>query len=496
MSAPPRPPFRFPWLPSLLLLGVALGGVWAWRRHSAPAVFRVLLLDPVLEGGAALDAHEGAALNRLVKDQLEVVAGASVSQTLGLPDSAERSGLRKDALVLRLAPRRSGSRLDLRASWAWAAELQQAAAWHRLESGGEIPSQALDGLLQGLPLPGRKTPAAPLIPRHAAAFWNYLAARGGAPGAEYARARELLEASAAAEPDCASIPFALGELEFFHALQSATNDAESLRRAESLLQRGLELFPRHPRGTWLMARLRTDTGSAKEALELLIEARRSHPGAVPLIIGLTYAGRYAGLLDFAARAEGRADELSADSRQPLRLQVTFLYGGQWDRYEKTLWTRPGDLGNSTVFLFRGQLQLARGDREKALEAFRAGAESPEGYAQFVRMARVFRLILEHDLPTARAELDALAQSRVGLRVPDGEYILNIAEAYVLLGDLPRAQDLAEKAFYTGFTCARWYEANPLLRPLHGTPRWNALIQHVRERQAILEARFPEGRWGI
>jgi tetratricopeptide (TPR) repeat protein len=418
-----------------------------------------------------------------------------VSQTLGVPGPDDWPGLRKDALILRLAPRRTASRLELGASWAWVAELRQGAAWHRFEAGG-VPSQAIESLLRGLPLPERKTLAAPLVPRDPAAFWNYLAAQGGAPGAEYARARGLLEACAAAEPDCASIPFALGELEFFHALQSATNDAESLRRAEALLQRGLDLFPRHPRGTWLMARLRTDTGSAKEALELLIEARRSHPGALPLILGLTYAGRYAGLLDFAARAEGRADELSVDSRRPVRLQVTFLYRGEWDRYEKTLWIRPGDLGNSTVLLFRGQLHLARGERDKALAAFRAGSESPVGYAQFIRMARVFRLILEQDLSAARAELDALARSRVGLRVPDGEYILNMAEAYALLGDLPRAQDLAEKAFYTGFTCARWYETNPLLKPLHGTPRWDALLQHVRERQAILEARFPEGRWDL
>lgn len=495
MSAPPRPFLQGPWLPALVLLAVALGGAWAWRVRSAPAVFRVLLLDPELEGDAGLETHEGAALNRLVKDQLEIAAGASVSQTSGSLGPADWPGLRKDALVLRLAPRRTGGRLDFRASWAWVADLRQAAPWHRFETGG-VPSQAIEALLRGLPLPERQAPAAPLVPRDPGAFWNYLAARGGAPGAEYLRARGLLETCAAAEPDCASIPFALGELEFFHALQSATNDTESLRRAESLLQRGLDLFPRHPRGTWLMARLRTDTGSAKEALELLIEARRSHPRAMPLILGLTYAGRYAGLLDFAARAEGLADELSADSRQPVRLQVTFLYRGEWDRYEKTLWLRPGDLGNSTVLLFRGQLHLARGDRVRALEAFQAGSESPVGYAQFIRMARVFRLILEQDLTTARAELDALARSRVGLRVPDGEYILNIAEAYALLGDLPRAQDLAEKAFYTGFTCARWYETNPLLKPLHGTPRWNALLQHVRERQAILEARFPEGRWGI
>jgi hypothetical protein len=32
----------------------------------------------------------------------------------------------------------------------------------------------------------------------------------------------------------------------------------------------------------------------------------------------------------------------------------------------------------------------------------------------------------------------------------------------------------------------------MLEPLRGLPKWKALIQHLRERQALMEERFPIG----
>jgi tetratricopeptide (TPR) repeat protein len=490
LPAPLRRPAAF-----VFLLALALAGGWlAWRR-AHPPVLRVLLLDPELGTDAGLDEPLASALGVLVKDALEVQAGASVSYTVGVPRQEAWRGMRSDALVLRLAPRRRGEALALGASWAWVSDLQAGRDWRQFAPGVAAPPEALEGLVQALPLPVRRPPPAPLVPLRPRAFWALVEAWGGASSADYASARALLDRADAEEPGCAAIHFARGQLEFFKALQSEQNDAKGLGDAEAALLEGLQRFPRHPRGSWLLARLRTDTGNLKEALEGVLDARRSYPNALPLLLALTYAGRYAGLLDLAAAAEARADELWAEPGRPVRLQVTFLYRGDWDRYERSLWTKPGDVTNSTVLVFRGQLNLCRGRRAQALQDFREVSELGVGYAQFIRLGKVFRAILEGD-PGARPELDALARSRIGLRVPDGEFILNLAEAYVLLGDLPRAQELAEKAFYAGFTCARWFETNPILAPLRKTPRWEALIQHVRERQAILVARFPARRWGL
>ncbi len=487
-------PLRRP-LAVLFALAAVLAAAWIGWRLNHPPVLRVLLLDADLAPDAGLDGPQAAALGVLVKDALEIQAGASVSYTVGIPEGEAWSGIRGDALVLRLAPRRRGDDLALGGTWAWASDLQARRSWQRLPDRFVPPAEVLEAFTRALPLPFQRSLPAPLAPRRPRAFWALVEAGGGAPSADEAAARALLARADADEPGNAAIHFARGQLEFFKALQAEQNDAQGLSDAEAALVEGLQRFPRHPRGTWLLARLHTDTGNLKDALEEVMEARKAHPNALPLLLGLTYAGRYAGLLDLAAAAEGRADELWAEPARPVRLQVTFLYRGDWDRYERSLWTKPGDVTNSTVLFFHGQLDLCRRRREEALRHFEDAGRLTIGYAQFIRLAKVYKAILEAD-PGARAELDALARSRVGLRVPDGEFILNLAEAYALLGDLPRAQELAEKAFYTGFTCARWYETNPILAPLRGSPRWAALLQHVKERQAILEARFPPRRWDL
>ena len=79
-----------------------------------------------------------------------------------------------------------------------------------------------------------------------------------------------------------------------------------------------------------------------------------------------------------------------------------------------------------------------------------------------------------------------------MRVPDGEFTLRMAEGYALAGDLDSAMELASRAFGQGFGATLWFERSPLLEPLKGSPRWRTLIQHVRERQGLLEDRFPPG----
>jgi hypothetical protein len=85
---------------------------------------------------------------------------------------------------------------------------------------------------------------------------------------------------------------------------------------------------------------------------------------------------------------------------------------------------------------------------------------------------------------------------MGLRVSDGEFTLRMAEAAAFLGDSVLALELAERAYIQGFGCTRWYQQSPLLAPIRGTARFASLVQHLQERQAMLEQRFPLRRFGF
>ena len=59
-------------------------------------------------------------------------------------------------------------------------------------------------------------------------------------------------------------------------------------------------------------------------------------------------------------------------------------------------------------------------------------------------------------------------------------------------ELLKALAHAGRAFARGFGCTAWYERSPMLEPLRGLPKWKALMQHLRERQGMMEDRFPIG----
>ncbi len=163
---------------------------------------------------------------------------------------------------------------------------------------------------------------------------------------------------------------------------------------------------------------------------------------------------------------------------------------------QTLQGQPGQLRYSIVLFYRGYLPLMLGDRNAAREAFARCEAVERGIPNYQRLAKVFRLALDGQRAEAGALLAQMDKERVGLRVSDGEFTLRMAEAAAFLGEQPLAVELAERAYTQGFGCTRWYERSLLLARVRGTARYGSLLQHLRERQAILEARFPPERFGF
>jgi hypothetical protein len=134
----------------------------------------------------------------------------------------------------------------------------------------------------------------------------------------------------------------------------------------------------------------------------------------------------------------------------------------------------------------------RGDRALAHREFRAAAELANGYPNILRLSAIFDLILEGQKDQAWKELREYDQERIGMREPDGEFTLRLAEAYALMGDRASAMEMAGRAFARGFGCTAWYERSPMLDSLRTLPKWQALMQHVKERQTLMEGSFPAG----
>lgn len=476
----------------LLLLGLGGGAAWLLARAGARGPLRVLLISAPPEGASGLDASQCRAIGALVQDHLEQLGGFAVTSVTAVPADLNSLRAQPRTLAILLEPSRRVDALALSYRYLWGD--RPATAWTGHEAPPMDPSRAFDGFLRGFPRTVQ--PQGPgLCPQSPAVFWDLIQA--GAWRLRNERLDEslaLAERAVAREPACASAWILVGNLRYRRMLNNPAAFRQEQADAVAFLQRGLALAPGHPRGTFLLSLLAADSGNQAEALDLLLHARRRQPYNPTLLTGIAYAARGAGLLPFSRQALALRDGLALSQLQPQAVDLTCLYTGEIPRFEASLQEQPGHLRSTSGVLpfYRGYLALVRGDQALAQREFNAAAALANGYPNILRLSQIYSLILDGRKDEAWKKLREYDQERIGMREPDGEFTLRLAEAYAMLGDRASAMDMAGRAFARGFGCTAWYERSPMLEPLRGLPKWKALMQHLRERQSLMEDRFPVG----
>ena len=480
----------------LVLLGAGSGVAWFMARQGIRGPLRILLITPTpAQGPGALDAAEGRAIGALVQDLLEQRGGFAVTSVTAIPADLELFRGQSRTLLVQLEPQRQGGLLALPYRFVWGHQVASGGArWTPVAASALMPSQAFEGFLRRFPSPVQPSVKG-LLPRSAEVFWELV--RAGAwrlQNDHLEEALALTEEASRQEPDCASAWILLGNLRYRQMLNKPSALRQEQSESEANLQRGLALAPGHPRGTFLLSLLKTDSGNHREALSLLLLARRRQPYNPTLLTGIAYAARGAGLLPLARRAMDLRDNLAFATLQPQAVDLTCLYTGEITRFEASLQEQPGHLRSTSGVLpfYRGYLALVRGDQALAQREFRSAEALANGYPNILRLSGIFDLILEGKKDLAWKQLREYDQERIGMREPDGEFTIRLAEAYALVGDRASAMDMAGRAFARGFGCTEWYERSPMLEPLRGLPKWKALVQHLRERQSLMEDRFPIG----
>jgi len=479
-----------------LLLLAGSGLAWLLALQGVRSPLKVVLITPVAAEASGLEGAQNRAVAALVQDQLEHHGRFAITSVTELPADLGPFCGQPQTLLIQLEPRRAGGDLTLSYRYAWGNKLVrgQAVPWKAHQAEPQPPAQAFDAFLRTFPRKVHPS-AGELIPKSPAVFWDLVKAGAWRLQNQHLdEAMGLAEQATRQEPACASAWILLGNLRYRALLNSPAAYRQEQADTEAYLQRGLTLAPDHPRGTFLLSLLKADSGNQQEALDLLLRARRKQPHNPTLLTGITYAARGAGLLPLARRAMDLRDELTFIQVQPQAVDITCLYTGEMPRFEASLQEQPGHLRSTSGVLpfYRGYLALTRGDHALAQREFRTAAELANGYPNIMRLSEIYGLILEGRKDEAWQKLREYDQERIGMREPDGEFTIRLAEAYALMGDRASAMEMAGRAFARGFGCTVWYERSPMLEPLRGLPKWKALMQHLQERQTLMDERFPIG----
>jgi tetratricopeptide (TPR) repeat protein len=364
-----------------------------------------------------------------------------------------------------------------------------------LETGLEPPLKAMASALAALEV--EEEAARVMLPRNPEAFWVLAGVVDWRVEENLAQAMTICAGLVEREPEAAAVWLAKARVADLFLLTNSTMDNETQQQCEGDFLRALDLAPDYPRAVNAFARFRTDIGNQRGALEGLFSAIRRYPKVPRLYEGVAYAARSAGLLDGALAALKQRDRISGPSRgEPGLSENAYLYAGDLDTFEAIL--GPGSDMDADSFrdFYRGYTRLVRGDRAGAERFFSRAYYHPSGIPQFETLAEVYHLGLQGQTPAALAVLRRLWADRVPLRVPDGEYTFKLAEAFGFLGSPREAQEVATRAFSQGFGCTRWYEQSPFLAAIRNTPRWNALQQHLQDRQMLVEHTFPKERFSF
>lgn len=479
----------------LLLVG---GGALAWllARQGVRAPLKIVLITPSAEAASGFETAQARALSALIQDHLECLGGFAVTSVTEVPTDFEPFRDQARTLLVQPNPRRQGDHLELSYRFLWGRQIPRGVApvWSTRTAQPMAPAQAFSEFMKTFPQ-AVKDPGGFLVPKADSVFWDLVrAAAWRLQNRHLEEALALAERVTRQEPECASTWILLGNLRYRAMLNRAVASRQEQADTEAALQRGLTLALNHPRGTFLLSLLKADIGNQRDALDLLMRARRKQPYNPTLLTGIAYAARGAGLLPLARRAMDMRDNLAFAQLQPQAVDITCLYTGEITRFEASLQEQPGHLRSASGVLpfYRGYLALVRGNQALAHREFRSAADLANGYPNIVRLSGIYDLILQGQKDEAWKQLREYDQERIGMREPDGEFTIRLAEAYALMGDRASAMEMANRAFGRGFGCTDWYERSPMLEPIRSLPKWKALVQHLKERQAIMEDRFPIG----
>lgn len=314
------------------------------------------------------------------------------------------------------------------------------------------------------------------VPSNARAYEFYLR------GAQLSRdrssldlARDMFLEAVNADPKYASAWARLGHL--YRVLGKYRADPETASRAESALNRALELNPDLSFADRVYAQIEVDYGRSREAMVRLVRRTSTRANDPDMFAGLVHSCRYCGLFEASLAAHERARRL--DPNIQTSVQYTLLMAGHYDR------AMAQASGHDSV---RGMTLAMVGDGDATRE-LRSQAEQmiAGNMLPMARFVNGIAAMLEGDVAPLRAAIDAWIDA--GLRDPEALFIHGLFLAGG--GEHSRGLELMSQSVQLGYLPHDTVRRHRWLDALRDQDDFKALAETTRIRHEHAVAAFEE-----
>lgn len=317
-------------------------------------------------------------------------------------------------------------------------------------------------------------------PQNWRAYEAFLRGRYLISSKEHATAIKLLEESVALDPNYALAWTYLGKAYSVTASQYF-GGREFHDKAKAAYDRALALNPRQLETRVLLANFLTENNRVEEAVPILRSVLDDNPNHAFAHWELSYAYRYAGMLDESIK-EGES-ALRISPHLTGHLFNSYLYAGQYEKFLNQLPMR--DEGYVIFYRGLGNYYLQEWTRA-ALYFDRAAQLDPTALVS--QIGQALKLGIEghnrEGIELLKATEAKLEKDQFG----DGELSYKLAQSYSLLGDEESALRLLQESIEQGFFCYPYFSGDPLLNNLRGSDQYGMLMERARQRHEQFKRR--------
>lgn len=295
---------------------------------------------------------------------------------------------------------------------------------------------------------------------------------------------KMLEKSAEVDPTYA--------LTWAHLGRSHTANAsfemagrEEYDAAQAAYEKALAIEPAQTEAQIFMANRFTDTGRVENAVPVLRNVLRTTPNNAEAHWELSYAYRFAGMLEESRWEAERARQFDPDVKISTSTINAYLYLGKYEAFLRSL---PKIDDSVLIRFYRGFGYYHQKYWDRAAREFDAAFQSHPSLLQ----ARVGKAL---SYAITRRNTEGLkilhdTEEKISERgVGDPEAIYKISQAYAVLGDKGSALRVLRRSIEMGFFPYPYFAKDPLLQALRSEGEFTRLLTLARERHESFRRAF-------